>query len=449
MQPINEVLQGDCLEVLKKLEDNSVDSIVTDPPYGLLFMGKKWDYDVPSVDVWKECLRVLKPGGHLLSFAGTRTHHRMAVNIEDAGFEIRDMIAWVYGSGFPKSHNIGKAIDKINGETGRLLKFVEWYRTTGMKQKETNEIIGKSDVGSHYLRLDQPAIPTVAIWKVLRPRIKCEIPTWVDELVERIEAEREVVGKHTAPAKSIYGSGKMANDVNITAPATEAAKQWEGWGTAIKPALEPITVARKPIEGTVAENVLKWGTGGINVDGCRVEGKWDGSTRTNSPDKKQVYGDYSKIKTEQHPQGRFPANLIHDGSDEVVGMFPNDNQRFFYCAKASKRDRNEGCEGLDAIPKKNHIRQSDGRQMAGGYESLPTKNHHPTVKPTKLMKYLIRLVTPPNGIVLDPYAGSGSTGKAAILEGFNYLLIEREDEYLPIIEARLTAAKNSLGLFKK
>jgi len=275
------IIYGDCLKELRTMEDNSVDSVVTDPPYGLSFMGKKWDYDVPSVEIWKECLRVLKPGGYLLSFAGTRTQHRMAVNIEDAGFEIRDMIAWVYGSGFPKSHNIGKAIDKCNGEGGRLLKFVKWYRTTGMKQKETNEIIEKSDVGSHYLRLDQPAIPTVELWKKLRPHIKIEIPTWVDELVDRIEAEREVVGKKKTNLTVMQkiGQDNTSGDVDITAPATEEAKKWEGWGTALKPALEPITVARKPFKGTVANNVLKWGTGGLNIDGCRV-GSGTGEIKT-------------------------------------------------------------------------------------------------------------------------------------------------------------------------
>jgi site-specific DNA-methyltransferase (adenine-specific) len=376
---------GDCLEVLRSLPDCSVDSVVTDPPYGLSFMGKRWDYDVPSVEVWAECLRVLKPGGHLLAFAGTRTQHRMAVRIEDAGFEIRDMIAWVYGSGFPKSLDVSKAIDKAAG------------------------------------------------------------------------AEREVVGQHGAPAKSIYSQGKqeLPQEVNITAPATPEAKQWEGWGTALKPALEPITVARKPLIGTVAENVLQHGTGAINVDGGRVGteelanpsgisnamggvtiGKYQGGNQ-----------DYSGSGA-TNPLGRWPANFIHDGSEEVVGLFPQTTSgakkpnhkriggyggdrpkqvygtykqipcdypsdsgsaaRFFYCAKASKADRGE--------------------------------NHHPTVKPTDLMRYLCRLVTPPSGIVLDPFMGSGSTGKAAMLEGFAFVGIEREAEYINIAKARIQSA---------
>lgn len=326
-----ELLHGDCLERLRELPDCSVDACVTDPPYGLSFMGKAWDYDVPGVEVWREVLRVLKPGGHLLAFAGTRTQHRMAVQIEDAGFEIRDLIAWVYGSGFPKSRN-------LSGD-------------------------------------------------------------------------------------------------------------WHGWGTALKPALEPITVARKPLGGTVAANVLRHGTGAINVDGCRVAtdepiashygtGGGAGHTtgRFNTPYKPGDAGEHNT-----HSNGRWPANLIHDGSEEVVGLFPQSTStgtagtgesdrygqfkrkqtgqqigfgdsgsaaRFFYCAKASKADR-------------------------GG------DNTHPTVKPTDLMRYLVRLVTPPGGVVLDPFMGSGSTGKAAVLEGFRFIGIEREAEYLEIARGRI------------
>jgi len=290
------LIHADCLEALRNLPDNSVDSVVTDPPYGLSFMGKKWDYDVPSTELWAECLRVLKPGGHLLAFAGTRTQHRMAVRIEDAGFEIRDMIAWVYGSGFPKSLNIGK-------------------------------------------------------------QNNCEA--------------------------------------------------YQGWGTALKPALEPICLARKPIEGTVAANVLKWGTGAINIDGCRV-GSEEISVHTD-PAIYSMTPHKSNLDYRNH-QGRFPANLIHDGSDEVVECFPNDAARFFYCAKASKAERNDG-------------------------------NHHPTVKPLALMRYLVRLVTPPNGTVLDPFLGSGTTAIAAVLEGRDWIGIEREAEYCDIAEARIAAAE--------
>ena len=383
---------GDCLEVLRSMPDCSVDSIVTDPPYGLSFMGKKWDYDVPSVDVWVECLRVLKPGGHLLAFAGTRTQHRMAVRIEDAGFEIRDMIAWVYGSGFPKSLDVSKAIDKMDAaeeQQTRRYRFTAWVRSTGITSKQIDEATG-TNMGGHYTTAaSQPAIMTREHLEACR-HLLGEVPTWVEKEadIRSVEsknfAEREVVGKRVgvdttkqsiAYAVSAQGLEQSTkHEFNITAPATDAAKQWQGWGTALKPALEPITVARKPLIGTVAENVLQHGTGAINVDGGRVEG------------------------------GRWPANFIHDGSEEATDLL-KDSARFFYCAKASKADRGE--------------------------------NHHPTVKPTDLMRYLCRLVTPPNGIVLDPFNGSGSTGCAAVLEGFQYIGIEREAEYIAISEKRI------------
>jgi len=346
---------GDCLEVMRTMEPNSIDAVVTDPPYGLAFMGKRWDYDVPSVEIWAECLRVLKPGGHLLAFAGTRTQHRMAVRIEDAGFEIRDMIAWVYGSGFPKSLDVSKAIDKAAG------------------------------------------------------------------------AEREVVSKNPnyRPNSGAVADAEWFQDRSsglVTAPATDDARRWQGWGTALKPAMEPITVARKPLGGTVAANVLEWGTGAINVEGCRVPGTdhawaWDRPASTNIgagsyiSDGTQHTVDISRNK----PSGRWPANLMHDGSAEVVAGFGDSGSaaRFFYCAKASSKDRGDD-------------------------------NNHPTVKPTDLMRYLCRLVTPPGGVVLDPFMGSGSTGKAAMLEGFRFVGIEREAEYAEIARARIGAVEGAL-----
>lgn len=451
----------DCLAGLRMLPDNFADSIVTDPPYGLSFMGRKWDYDVPSVEVWAECLRVLKPGGHLLAFAGTRTQHRMAVRIEDAGFEIRDMIAWVYGSGFPKSLDVSKAIDKVNGEAGRLHKFTSWMRTTGLTGKQVNDATG-TFMGSHYLTdKSQPAIPTPELWAKLRP-LCGGVPAWVDELVDRIAAEREVVGQDTkarstsgASALPTMGGETVYQSWDITSPATDAARQWQGWGTALKPALEPITVARKPFAGTVAENVLQHGTGALNIDGCRINpgdpvpGGGNGRANNGGNFAGEYKGERPKVKP--HTAGRWPANLIHDGSDEVLGAFPqapgqqgnlketgrprpssgrfgnmapplahlarNDAgsaARFFYCAKASKSDRGEG-------------------------------NGHPTVKPTDLMRYLCRLVTPPGGMVLDPFTGSGSTGKAAALEGFRFIGFEREAEYVAIARARIAAAAQLTG----
>lgn len=413
------LLHGDCLDVLRTLPDCSVDAVVTDPPYGLSFMGKKWDYDVPSVEVWAECLRVLKHGGHLLAFAGTRTQHRMAVRIEDAGFQIRDMIAWVYGSGFPKSLDVSKAIDKMDAseeQERRRLRFTAWVRSTGVTSRQIDEAT-QTNMGGHYTTsASQPAIMTREHLEACR-HLLGEIPQWVEQEadIRSVEsknfAEREVVGKDSRSANESWlgtvkrgETGLGIGEWNITAPSTEAAKQWEGWGTALKPAMEPITVARKPLIGTVAENVLRHGTGALNIDAARVEG------------------------------GRWPANFIHDGSDEVVGLL-NEAARFFYCAKASKADRDAGCEGMD-------LKVAGGMQGRndGSMGSITmSRNHHPTVKPADLMRYLCKLVTPPNGIVLDPFMGSGSTGKAATLEGFSFIGIEREAEYIAIAEARINA----------
>lgn len=314
----------DCLNILKTMENNSIDSCVTDPPYGLSFMGKAWDYDVPKKEIWQEVFRVLKPGAHLLAFFGSRTYHRGVLPIEDAGFEIRDQIMWLYGSGFPKSHNIGN-----------------------------------------------------------------------------------------------------------------------GWGTALKPAHEPIVVARKPPEDSIARNKEKYGTGALNIDGCRTEEKgmkWEkprgGIWKTDSE---------AEAKLVENDLGRWPANVIHDGSDEVVTAFPNETAKFFYSAKASKADKDEG---LDNFLAKKVVSFQTGNGASGKPSSMSAgrnteyKNIHPTVKPTELMKYLCRLVTPKGGIVLDPFMGSGSTGKAAIQEGFRFCGIEMSEEYFEISKARIEHAAN-------
>lgn len=415
---------GNCLEVLKNIPDNSVDSIVTDPPYGLSFMNKKWDYDVPSTEIWSECLRVLKPGGHLLSFSGSRTYHRMAVRIEDAGYEIRDQIMWIYGSGFPKSHNIGKAIDKLLGNE--------------------REVVG--------------------------------------------EINTRVINGGANKSAAIPGSVIEYTDLPITKGNTE----WEGWGTALKPAHEPIVVARKPIsEKSVAENVLKWGTGGINIDESRIATDeiillkgYEGDKWTTGNDKK------NRVADEINTQGRWPANIILDEeagqlldqqsgiSKGKVGMTqqssPNNiyngfkstgdtkvndgitdvggASRFFYCPKTSKKDRDEGLDEFEE-KEKGYSPMSSKCKLCDKYfldgfgngckcekpelYNLTHKNNHPTVKPTSLMEYLIKLVTPKGGVVLDPFMGSGSTGKAAIRNGFDFIGIEREEEYLKIAEARI------------
>lgn len=411
---------GDCLQVLRSMSDCSVDSVVTDPPYGLSFMGKKWDYDVPSVEVWAECLRVLKPGGHLLAFAGTRTQHRMAVRIEDAGFEIRDMIAWVYGSGFPKSLDVSKAIDKA-----RRRDYVQVALDMGLNLPGRN--VDDWTKEGH--------APGDKWWSEFKAALPPE--TWQ-------AIERRVIGSAVSGQSAWFARGVG----DVTAPATDAARQWQGWGTALKPALEPITVARKPLIGTVAENVLAHGTGALNIDGCRVETDDGCATNrvTQGGDHFSIGSDEKTRGTTFEPNaaGRWPANILHDGSDDVLAGFPDgapakagrtgkrggsswhgcegfgspeaigtwpadpggSAARFFYCAKASKSDRGDG-------------------------------NTHPTVKPTDLMRYLCRLVTPPGGVVLDPFMGSGSTGKAAMLEGFRFVGIERDANYFVLANQRV------------
>jgi hypothetical protein len=505
---------GDCLDVLRTLASDSVDSIVTDPPYGLSFMGKRWDYDVPAVEVWAECLRVLKPGGHLLAFAGTRTQHRMAVRIEDAGFEIRDMIAWVYGSGFPKSLDVSKAIDAMDAgltQTERRYRFTAWVRSTGITSRQIDDAT-RTNMGNHYVTAaSQPAIMTREHLDAVRHLIGT-VPDWVERECEirSVESEnmkrREVLDTRemvdTSKARAGF-SGVHSPDydgakrlVDITAPATPAARQWQGWGTALKPALEPITVARKPLCGTVAANVLAWGTGAINVDGGRVPhagaddlavslSKNPGRTDTVTSD---VYGT-GRPQQMVNTSGRFPANLIHDGSDEVVGLFPetgasssggksgsnanpmswteanptrdrmghDDNggsaARFFYCAKASKADRDEGCSALPMRTAGEMTDRDEGTDglnspRAGAGRGDGARNFHPTVKPTDLMRYLCRLVTQPGGTVLDPFMGSGSTGKAAMAEGFRFIGIERDPDYFKIAEARVASGiPRQMGLF--
>jgi len=444
------------LELLKKLPDNSVDSIVSDPPYGLSFMGKKWDYDVPSVEFWKEAYRVLKPGGHVLSFGGTRTYHRMVVNMEDAGFEIRDQIMWLYGSGFPKSHNISKAIAKINGEDVKVGKAFNVAGQSGQR-----DLIEPTPIGEKR-----------------------------DEMRHK--------------------------------PTTKEAIEFEGWGTALKPANEPICLARKPLsEKSVAENVLKWKTGGINVDGCRIgtDEELGRNNKTNPFDNNVDNGgiwnrgseNVKPLDTRGQVEGRFPANIIldetaadfldeHSGITSVTGKrsqksidnciearkrnkgnsqcdvggnikkiteYPNDKggaSRFFYQAKVSKKERNMGLDGFDETTTggKGHgldrrcshcntsmLKPEDCKCEEPNWITPPKKNSHPTVKPVSLMAYLCRLITPPNGIVLDPFMGSGSTGIAAQLEGFRFCGMEVDENYFKIAESRINSYEDYREFLKK
>ena len=380
------VFHGNNLDVLPFMADNSVDAIVTDPPYELGFMGKSWDSSgiAYSVELWRECLRVLKPGGHLLAFGGSRTWHRIACAIEDAGFDVRDSIAWLYGSGFPKSHDVSKGIDKAAGAERERVELVGGALNSGT----ANGWNGSSN--------------------------------------------------HSETAT-------LAGTRQVDDPVTDEAKKWQGWGTALKPAFEPIVVARKPLVGTVAANVLEWGVGGLNIDASRI-GTEAVTINTFDNGAKPFGNGAGEDYTSRQSVGRWPANIILDpyiaelldGQTDELGA-----SRFFYVAKASKRDRNEGLEELE--PQRHSDRQN-GEGVGGDNPRNRTnqskQNFHPTVKPTELMRYLIKLVTPAGGVVLDPFTGSGSTGKAALLDGYQFLGIELTDDYLPIIQGRLEWAEN-------
>jgi hypothetical protein len=399
---------GDCRSIMPTLPAESVDAIVTDPPYELGFMGKGWDKTGVAFDVrtWTEALRIAKPGAYLVAFGGTRTFHRMMVAIEEAGWDVRDTLMWVYGSGFPKSRNVSFDMDRmasIGSTRDRALRFTEWMRTTGLTSGQLNAATG-TNMGSHYLTaLEQPAIPTVALFDRIRPLLREPVPEYVEAIVRSRDAElenlqrREVVGQHEKRApgaewRERYSGGTAADATAITAAHTDDARRWEGWGTALKPAWEPIVLARKPFLGGVAANVLKHGTGAVNIDGCRVEAG-DG-----------------------FPE-RWPANVLHDGTAEALDPFPADASRFFYCAKASPEDRHDGVD----------------------------QNTHATVKPTALMRWLCRLVTPPGGLVFDPFTGSGSTGRGAIAEGFRFAGCELDPANAAIAEARTRVVQPGLG----
>jgi DNA modification methylase len=416
---------GDCMEVLKAMPENSIDAVVTDPPYHLTvpgnksgrsnleqpankdvstikspafrafakgFMGQKWDGgDIAfRPELWAEVLRVLKPGGHIVAFSGTRTYHRMAVAIDDAGFEIRDQLAWVYGSGFPKSHDVSKGIDRAAGAK----------RTERIGVKPGHEEFADRPGSGHLTHLDGNEG-----WQ--RP----------------------------------WQHGENANDYHYQfAPATDAARQWQGWGTALKPAWEPICLARKPLsESTVAANVLRWGTGAINIDGCRVptNEKWDSNELPNAKDGVTWGGDLNKQTSASHKLGRWPANLCHDGSPEVMAGFPDSNSNEPRISTGS-RQRQSGfamTDGNGGFSDSGSAARFFYTAKADWDDRLNSK--HPTVKPVGLMQWLVRLVCLKGATVLDPFAGTGTTGAASFIEGRRCVLIEREAECLADIEKRM------------
>jgi site-specific DNA-methyltransferase (adenine-specific) len=374
------VFHGSNLDVLPFMADNSVDAIVTDPPYELGFMGKSWDSTgiAYSVELWAECLRVLKPGGHLLAFSGSRTYHRMVVAIEDAGFEIRDMVSWISNKTFPKSHNVALGIDKHFGHTNR----------------------GK-------------AIPVASKFQA-----------------HDVEEKNKLV----------------SNPVDEYQSRSPESEKWVGWGTGLKPTVEPIVMARKPLDGTIAANVLEWGVGGLNIDASRIG--TENITINTFDNGAKPFGDaVGEPFTSRQSVGRWPANVVFDAEcAALLDGQDEDASRFFYVARASKSDRNEGLDNLDAIQSGSFNGNADlqpGRKIGANPHKLnqPRQNFHPTVKPTDLMRYLIKLVTPAGGVVLDPFTGSGSTGKAALLDGYQFLGIEMTDDYLPIIQGRLDWAE--------
>lgn len=456
---------GDCLDVLAELPDASVDAVVTDPPYGLDFMGKHWDTGAVAFDtaIWGHCLRVLKPGGHLLAFGGTRTWHRLAVAVEDAGFEIRDNIAWLYGSGFPKSLDVSKAIDKRGGnahladDIGAAIKAARESRGWTTGQADRHFCGGSTNWTWYEGRKGVCRPPTPNDFR----KIAAEWPELSEYAALVEEAHRDIVGEKFAGIatpgdvnRQTVG-GSRAVKVDITAPATDDAKRWAGWGTALKPAFEPVVVGRKPLTGTVAGNVLAHGVGALNIDGCRVatdepiachHGTNGAAGVTYGNRREYVPGSAG----ETHSKGRWPSNVVVDEcaaaeidrqsgvtrSTASAGRNGNDKAAATFGLKRSRDD----VRGHDDEGGASRFFPTFRYQAKAATDERPTANGiaHPTVKPLDLMRWLIRLVTPPGGIVLEPFAGSGTTAEACIHEHMRCIAIEREADYLPLIVARLT-----------
>jgi DNA modification methylase len=392
-----ELYNGDMLDMKEVIKDNSIDSIVCDPPYEINFMNKGWDNSgiAFNKEAWAKCCDVLKPGGYLLAFGGTRTYHRVACAIEDAGFEIRDCIMYLYGSGFPKSMNIGLAIDKKNGVKSEVISTIKTHDFS----------------------------------------------------------------KHKGSMMSFANTNEQETSINKI-NIKKATNEWNGWGTALKPAYEPIIVARKPFKTSVTENIMQNGVGGINIDECRIPFENTTNPATNPLYRQQNKDKYKQIEKGQESNGavnftsskndisnlgRFPANVIHDESEEAIEAM-GEASRYFYCAKTSRKDRDEGLELEFSEVKTIRANKETAREF--GANSSLRRNIHPTVKPTELMQYLVRLVSPSGATILDPFMGSGSTGKAVMFENrernadYKFIGIELTDKYLPIAKARIDYALN-------
>lgn len=464
---INKIVHQDCLEGLRAFPDNCIDCCVTDPPYGWKFMGKKWDYQIPGIPVWEEVLRVLKPGAHVLVACGTRTQHRMAVNIEDAGFEIRDVICWHYGSGFPKSLDISKAIDKANGKHDIDLRpfgsYIKEKRTaTGLSLSGLDELMGTNTSASWWEgRKDGLQLPGKDMYAKLKEVLSLD--GRFDELISWAEAKREVVGKHPNPASEIYKGGKLDRAIDITIAATDAAKQWDGWGTALKPATEFWTFARKPLsEKTIAQNVIKHGTGGLNIDACRIpfQSEDDKNSAIFGTGTSIIGGNYAggnhtlsdRKNIEANNKGRFPANLILDDfmaeeMDRQSGILTSGARDGYRKARTPEhqsfheKERNTGYSAP----------ADSGGASRFFYVAKPSAEErgdtkHPTVKPQTLIQYLIKLICPIEAgrIILDPFAGSGSHCIAARKLGLDFIAYEKEEHSCKEANDRL---QKEMGLF--
>jgi DNA modification methylase len=472
------VIQGDCRDILYGIHDNSIDAIITDPPYELGFMGKSWDSTGIAYDpqVWAHCYHILKPGGHLLAFGGTRTWHRLACAIQDCdgevGFEIRDSIAWLYGSGFPKSLDVSKAIDRARQDNPDWRRVGAWLKANRLAADMSTAAVCAA-IGAHGATNHGGAMsnwengfscPTWEQWLSLKALLS--LPDDMDAEVWRLNGRKGTPGNER-PDREVSDSGSnqvyqpSVRVIDAGTPVLDAAKQWQGWGTALKPAFEPVVVARKPLQGTVAANVQAWGTGAINVDACRVEtsddlnggayakvGNRSESTSLHAGSGMNVPGKTTGKDFEQ-PAGRWPANVLLDDTqaaalDQQSGVLHSGG----YPHEGGQRSH-QSTYGKPNIRGEQRFGSSEG----GASRFFPTFKYcakaprkerpvvegvtHPTVKPLSLMQWLCRLVCPPGGLILDPFAGTGTTGQAAQLEGMRAILIELEPSYIPLIEARL------------
>jgi len=476
------IYHGDCLAVLAELPDGGVDAVVTDPPYELGFMGKGWDASgiAYRVDLWAEALRVLKPGGHLLAFGGTRTWHRLACAIEDAGFEVRDSIAWMYGSGFPKSLDVSKAIDKRRDDTEAIHAVVRWLESkrqaAGVSRQDVERHFGTQNVGQALFTITPGSSSRVATWDQWQElKALFGFDDSMDAEVWRLNGRkgkpggawesRPITGIHEQSTAQQVWMQNYSDHVALPPkerrdiPVTDAAHKWSGWGTALKPAHEPIVVARKPLVGTVAANVLEHGTGALNIDACRIEAadqaalakNWDRNQSDSQKGTVQYVGQRAVDLRDYKPTtGRWPANVVLD-EDQAAEL---DRQSGNRPGMATQRDLKDGAAGGSWLGTRRDMTRAgqvrEGYNDNGGASRFfyvakaPARERpkvdgtaHPTVKPLTLMRWLCRLVTPPDGVILEPFAGSGTTIEAALLEGFRVVAIEREADYLPLIQARL------------